>query len=86
MIRIYIILDEKSMAGLVVLAKQEYRDPRQQASIIVRQELLRRGFLSDNLRGAANPSAKYRAGSGAKCRSANKMTGPTLRAPDPLKK
>ncbi len=58
MIRIYIILDEKSMAGLVVLAKQEYRDPRQQASIIVRQELLRRGFLSDNLRAERQTQAQ----------------------------
>jgi hypothetical protein len=45
MSRIPILLDEKTAAGLVVLAKQEYRDPRQQAAVIIRDELLRRGLL-----------------------------------------
>ena len=45
MSRIPILLDEKTAAGLVALAKQEYRDPRAQAALIIRQELERRGFL-----------------------------------------
>ena len=36
--------DEKS--ALVVLAQQERRDPRDQAALIIRQELERRGLLT----------------------------------------
>ena len=45
MSRIPILLDEKTAAGLVALAKQEFRDPRQQAAVIIRDELMRRGLL-----------------------------------------
>ena len=50
MSRIPILLDEKAAAGLVALAKQEYRDPRQQAAVIIRQELERLGLLSNDPR------------------------------------
>jgi hypothetical protein len=43
--RIPILLDERTAAGLVALAKQEFRDPRQQAAVIIRDELVRRGLL-----------------------------------------
>ena len=43
--RIPILLDEETAAGLVALAKLEFRDPRQQAAVIIRDELLRRGLL-----------------------------------------
>ena len=44
--RIPIVLDEKTAAGLVALAKQEFRDPRQQAVVIIRQELRKCGLLA----------------------------------------
>ncbi len=44
-IRFTISLDEPIVAGLVVLAKQQYRDPRVQAAVIIREELQRRGLL-----------------------------------------
>jgi hypothetical protein len=53
-IRIPILLDDKTVAGLVALAKQEYRDPRQQAAIIVYNELKRRGYLTEKLRTEKN--------------------------------
>jgi hypothetical protein len=43
--RIAILLDEQTAAGLATLAKQEYRDPRSQAALIIREELERRGLL-----------------------------------------
>jgi hypothetical protein len=45
MSRIPILLDEETAAGLVALAKQQYRDPRAQAALIIRQELERLGLL-----------------------------------------
>ncbi len=45
MSRIPVLLDEETAAGLVVLARQEYRDPRAQAALIIRRELERRGLL-----------------------------------------
>ncbi len=47
--RIPILLDERTAAGLIALAKQEYRDPRAQAALIIRQELERRGFLKPEM-------------------------------------
>lgn len=47
MSRISILLDEKTIACLVELAKQEYRDPRQQAALIIRLELERRGLIKN---------------------------------------
>jgi hypothetical protein len=57
MSRVPILLDEKSVAALAVLAKQELRDPRQQAAMIVRQELERLGLLLDSP--AGNQRLKY---------------------------
>ncbi len=48
MSRIPILLDEETAAGLVALARQEYRDPRAQAALIIRQELERRGLLQSD--------------------------------------
>ena len=45
MTRIPVLLDEKTASVLVALAKREYRDPRQQAAVIIRDELTRRGLL-----------------------------------------
>jgi hypothetical protein len=53
--RIPILLDEKTAAGLVALAKQEFRDPRQQAAVIIRDELVRRGLLPSELEPIVNP-------------------------------
>jgi hypothetical protein len=44
--RIPILLDEKTATGLVELAKLEYRDPRQQAVVLIRLGLAQRGFLT----------------------------------------
>jgi hypothetical protein len=50
MSRVPILLDEKSAVALVALAKQELRDPRQQAAMIIRQELERRGLITKSPR------------------------------------
>lgn len=44
-VRIQIALDLPVFRALRLLADEEYRDPRAQVSIIVRQELERRGLL-----------------------------------------
>jgi hypothetical protein len=46
MTRITLSLSEKEKVGLCALAKKEYRDPRQQAAVIIRRELERCGFLA----------------------------------------
>lgn len=43
--RIPVLLDNKTTAGLIEMAKLEYRDPAQQAAVLIRAELQRRGFL-----------------------------------------
>ncbi len=45
MTRIPIMLDEKDVLALSRLARHEYRDIRQQAAVIIRDELTRRGFI-----------------------------------------
>ncbi|MCX6083062.1 MAG: hypothetical protein NTW32_26335 [Chloroflexi bacterium] len=45
MTRIPIMLDEKDALALSRLARHEYRDIRQQAAVIIRDELTRRGML-----------------------------------------
>ncbi len=45
MTRIPIMLDEKDVLALSKLARHEYRDIRQQAAVIIRDELTRRGLL-----------------------------------------
>jgi hypothetical protein len=46
MTRIPIFLDERHALALSKLARQEYRDVRQQAAVIIRDELARRGLLA----------------------------------------
>jgi hypothetical protein len=45
MTRIPIMLDEKDILALSKLARHEYRDIRQQAAVLIRDELIRRGIL-----------------------------------------
>lgn len=45
MIRIPIRLNDESLIALRTLARQEYRDVRQQAAWIIERELERRGLL-----------------------------------------
>ena len=45
MARFTIRLDEDERAALVELARTERRDPRDQAALLVRDELTRRGIL-----------------------------------------
>ena len=45
MTRITISLRDPEKMALRVLAETEFRDPRQQAALIIRQELERRGLL-----------------------------------------
>ena len=45
MTRIPIMLEEKDILALSKLARHEYRDIRQQAAILIRDELTRRGIL-----------------------------------------
>ena len=45
MSRITITLDMVEKKALTVLSEREFRDPRAQAALIIRQELERRGFL-----------------------------------------
>jgi hypothetical protein len=43
--RMMIALDGKERSALIELAERERRDPRQQAAVIIRRELVRRGLL-----------------------------------------
>lgn len=43
--RISIMLDEKDALALSILARREYRDLRQQAAILIHDELVRQGLL-----------------------------------------
>jgi hypothetical protein len=43
--RMMIALDGKERSALIELAERERRDPRQQAAVIIRCELIRRGLL-----------------------------------------
>ena len=45
MVRIPILIDDGAAHALAVMAKSEYRDVRQQAAVIIRGELERRGLL-----------------------------------------
>ncbi|MGA7192109.1 MAG: hypothetical protein WBW94_00655 [Anaerolineales bacterium] len=45
MSRITLSLESVEKDALVVLAEKEFRNPRQQAALIIRQELERRGLL-----------------------------------------
>jgi hypothetical protein len=46
--RIVLTLDAREKGALNTLAKQELREPREQARFILRQELERRGLLPDD--------------------------------------
>jgi hypothetical protein len=48
MIRIPIRLNDESLTALRTLARQEYRDVRQQAAWIIESELAKRGLLHLN--------------------------------------
>jgi hypothetical protein len=48
MSRITIVFDPDERAALDELAHREYRDVRQQALLIIRRELERRGLLADD--------------------------------------
>ena len=45
MSRITLTLNPLEKKALIVLAEKEFRDPRAQAALIIRQELERRGLL-----------------------------------------
>lgn len=66
MIRVIINLHKSELKALVNLAEREYRDTRQQAALIIRQELARRGLLiiepqADPSPAHAERSARYQA-------------------------
>lgn len=46
MAKIAIFLKEPDFDALRTLAESEYRDPRAQAALIIREELTRRGLLT----------------------------------------
>lgn len=48
MTKIPVMLDEHHALALSKLARNEYRDIRQQAAVIIRDELTRRGLLSQD--------------------------------------
>ncbi len=43
--KIPVKLDEAAVRALIILADREYRDPSQQAAVLIRDELTRRGLL-----------------------------------------
>lgn len=45
MSRITLTLQEDERNALLALSRKEFRDPRSQASLIIRQELQKQGFL-----------------------------------------
>ncbi len=47
MARITITLKSNEVDALIILADREFRDPRDQAALIIRQELERRGLLAN---------------------------------------
>lgn len=55
LIRIPIQLRDESLIALRTLAKQEYRDVRQQSAWIIEQELERRGLLVIGTPAESNP-------------------------------
>jgi len=52
MTRLTISLKDQERMALCALAAQEFRDPRAQAALIIRQELERRGLLQPELSSA----------------------------------
>jgi len=56
--RIPVLLDEKTTAGLVALAKREYRDPRQQAAILIWDGLTKHGMLPQDQPSEPDPKAE----------------------------
>jgi len=47
MVRIGVVLPEPAREALVDLAEREYRDPRDQAAVLVLEGLRRRGLVPD---------------------------------------
>lgn len=56
MTSIRIPLEEKDLRALASLARQEYRDTRYQAAVIIRDELTRRGLLPAETQTNPNPA------------------------------
>ena len=54
MIRLFIHLNETEAETLARWAALELRDPRDQVRFLIRQELLRRGLLTDSTRRSGN--------------------------------
>ena len=52
MTRVMITLCQDEREALITLAKQERRDPRQQAALCIRYELTRRGLLPAESQGS----------------------------------
>lgn len=53
--RLPVLLDAKTLTALRVLAQKEYRDPRAQAAVIIREALVNRGLLTANIQPVAQP-------------------------------
>jgi hypothetical protein len=61
--RIVISLEHQEMTALLRLSQSEYRDPRLQVALLIRQELERRGLIEDrnrSLQAANNPKEANR--------------------------
>jgi hypothetical protein len=58
MVKFQVSLDQESFKALRSLAENEYRDPRAQAALIIRQELERRGLLESQEGEPAQPTAQ----------------------------
>lgn len=54
MAKLVIYINESDIAALRILAQQEYRDPRSQAALIIRQELVRRSLLTQEQKTDSN--------------------------------
>jgi hypothetical protein len=56
-VRLTLILDKAERDALRVLAQREYRDPRQQAAVLIRDGLAQRGLLAAEATKATASSA-----------------------------
>jgi hypothetical protein len=54
--RITIFLEPMEKDALLILANKEYRDPRYQAALIIREDLARRGLLPQEQPTEPDPS------------------------------
>lgn len=58
MTRIFIYVDEQIAGALFALSEKEFRDPQQQAAVILRDELARRGLLTATAQPAQSEQAQ----------------------------